>query len=53
MESALTEEEFNYLLQLLLEPESPRSVLDNGIFDEFGPFGAEHTGSSGFVQANS
>ena len=32
-ESALTQEEFNYLLELLLEPESPRSVLDNDFFD--------------------
>jgi hypothetical protein len=32
-ESALTQEEFNFLLELLLEPESPRSVLDNDIFN--------------------
>ena len=53
MESALTEEEFNYLLQLLLRPASPRSTLDNGIFDEFGPWEAEHSGSGGVVQADS
>ena len=35
-ESALTPEEFNFLLELLLEPESPRSVLDNDLFNESG-----------------
>ena len=53
MESALTEEEFNYLLQLLLEPDSPRSVLDNGFFDEPCFDQAEYSGTGGVVQANS
>jgi hypothetical protein len=35
-EPTLTQEEFNYLLEVLLEPESPRSVLDNDIFNEPG-----------------
>jgi len=33
-EPTLTQEEFNFLLEILLEPESPRSVLDNDIFNE-------------------
>lgn len=52
-QSALSEEEFNYLLRLLLEPESPRSTLDNGVFDEFGPWEAEYTSVGGVVQADS
>ena len=32
-ETTLTQEEFNFLLEVLLEPESPRSVLDNDFFN--------------------
>ena len=32
-EPTLTQEEFNFLLEVLLEPESPRSVLDNDFFN--------------------
>jgi hypothetical protein len=32
-EPTLTQEELNFLLEVLLEPESPRSVLDNDFFN--------------------
>ena len=53
MQEGLSEEEFNYLLWLLLPPDSPRSTLDNGVFDEFGPWEADHGVDGGVVQADS
>ena len=52
-ESTLTEEEFNYLLQLLLTPDSPRSPLDHGIFDEPGTEQADHPSHGGTIQTYS